>query len=91
VIITIDGATASIYIFKFGLFKNFCAKKLLFKDIIKEMINATKVEVYSVDINSTFVECRSFNVFFLEIRQLRAVGIPVVVRASAIITKLNII
>ncbi len=73
------------------MFRNFAEKNLLLKETIRDIINETKNAMYSVDINSTFEECLSFIAFLLAIKQLSAVGIPVVVTDRHIIKKLNII
>ena len=56
-----------------------------------EMIKAMKNDIYSVDIKNILVCFLSFKVLLVEIKQLRAVGMPVVVNAIQIIRKLNTI
>ena len=63
------------------------------------LINATNIEMkkamkkakYKVDIKYVFVPFLFFKVFVVDIKQLKAVGIPVVVSATHIIRKLNTI
>ena len=46
-----------------------------------EIIKAMKNDIYSVDIKNILVCFLSFKVLLVEIKQLRAVGMPVVVNA----------
>ena len=64
---------------------------MLFNDTNIEMKKAMKKAKYKVDIKYVFVPFLFFNVFEVDIKQLRAVGIPVVVSAIHIIRKLNTI
>ncbi|MCB5942993.1 hypothetical protein LJB68_15815, partial [bacterium 210820-DFI.6.52] len=58
-------------------------------DTKKAISDAIKKDIYIADIKRAFVLCLSLNAFLLATKQLRAVGIPVVVRAIQIIKKLN--
>ena len=59
--------------------------------INNDIINDTIKVTYKVDINKVLALWLSFRAFLLATRQLRAVGIPVVVSARQIIKKLKII
>jgi hypothetical protein len=89
--ITIAGAIARTSRFRFWLFRNLPAKNLLFREITSEIASEIPNVMYRVDTNKTLEECLSLSALFFAMRQLSAVGTPVVVTDRQIMSRLNII
>lgn len=89
VMTTIAGHIAKTNRLKFESCNNLNAINFEFNEINNDTTKEMKKATYNVEINKTLLLCLSFTAFLFATRQLRVVGIPVVVKARHIIKKLK--